>query len=64
MTWREYQAALPLLPDEPTKEQWLEAVAQAEALLLKVAESDRGMAGRILGDTLMQTGVFLGFIQP
>jgi hypothetical protein len=63
VTWREYQAALPVLPDEPTKEQWRAAVDQAEALLLQVDEADRGMAGRILGDTLMQAGVFLGFVE-
>jgi hypothetical protein len=54
MTWQEFQDAMPGLPDEPTKEQWLETVAKAEALVEQVDEADRGMARVILGDTLIQ----------
>jgi hypothetical protein len=65
MTWQEFQLAKPKLPDHPTLEQWQEAVAKAEAMIEnEVDEADRGMAGVILGDTLMQAGVFLGFVQP
>lgn len=63
MTWQEYQAALPVLPDSPTLEQWQSAVAEGRRLLSEVDEPDRGMAKTILGDTLLQTGVFLGFVQ-
>jgi hypothetical protein len=64
VTWQEFQKAMPGLPDEPTLEQWRETVAQAEALLAQVDAADRGMAGRILGDTLMQAGAFLGYLEP
>ena len=63
MTWQDYSDALPVLPESPTREQWSEAVQQAEALLLQVQESDRHLASRILGDTLIQAGVFLGFVE-
>lgn len=63
MTWQEYQAALPALPDEPTLEQWQGAMTAARELLEQVDESDRKMAGVILGDTLVQVGAFLGYVQ-
>lgn len=65
MTWQEFQLAKPKLPDQPTLEQWQETVAKAEAMIAtEVDEADRGMAGVILGDTLIQAGVFLGYLQP
>jgi len=65
MTWQEFQVRKPKLPDHPTLEQWREAVATAETMIAtEVDEADRGMAGVILGDTLIQAGVFLGFVQP
>jgi homoserine kinase len=63
VTWQQYSDALPVLPESPTREQWIEAVQQAEALLEQVQESDRHLASRILGDTLVQAGAFLGFIK-
>lgn len=62
MTWQEYLAALPELPDDVTLEQWRAAVAKGEALLEQVDEKDRPLARTILGDTLMQAGVFMGFV--
>jgi len=65
MTWQEFQRAKPKLPDHPTLEQWREAVAQAEAMIAtEVDEADRGMAEVILGDTLIQAGALLGYVQP
>lgn len=63
MTWQQYQAALPVLPESPTLEQWRDAVAEGKRLLAEVSEADRGMAKVILNDTLVQTGVFLGYVQ-
>jgi len=64
MTWQEYSDALPELPENPTLEQWSETVAKAKALLEEVAEPDRKMARRVLGDTLIQAGAFLGYVTP
>lgn len=64
MTWQEFQLAKPRLPDHPTLEQWREAVAKAEAMIAtEVDPADRGMAEVILGDTLMQAGAFLGYLE-
>lgn len=64
MTWQEFQLAKPQLPDHPTLEQWREAVAEAQAMIAtEVDAADRGMAEVILGDTLMQAGAFLGYLE-
>ncbi|MFL5520597.1 MAG: hypothetical protein ACJ8B6_06650 [Gemmatimonadales bacterium] len=65
MTWQEFQLRKPALPDEPTLEQWQQAVADAERMIeTEVIEADRQMARAILGDTLIQAGVFLGYMPP
>jgi uncharacterized protein YmfQ (DUF2313 family) len=64
MTWQEYLAALPELPDDVTIEQWRAAVEKGKALLEQVNEKDRPLAKTILGDTLIQAGAFMGFLQP
>lgn len=64
MTWQEFAKAKPKLPDEPTLEQWRAAVAEARQMIAtQVIESDRQMAETILGDTLIQWGVFWGFVE-
>jgi hypothetical protein len=63
MNWQQYADALPELPDAPTLEQWRETVAKAKELLVQVDETDRHMARRILGDTLIQTGAFMGYTE-
>lgn len=65
MTWQEFQLAKPKLPDHPTKEQWQETVDKAETMIdTEVDETDRAMARVIVGDTLMQAGAFLGYLEP
>jgi hypothetical protein len=64
VNWRQYSDALPKLPEQPTLEQWHATVAKATAMLDRVDEPDRQMARRVLGDTLIQAGAFLGFIDP
>jgi len=65
MTWQEFsKQAIADLGNAPTREQWRAAVDRATAMLDQVDEADRLAARGIIGDTLIQTGAFLGYLEP
>jgi hypothetical protein len=64
MTWQEFSKQLLPLGEPPTRERWQAAVDHAVSLLPQVDEADRGIAEDIIGDTLGETGVFLGYVTP
>lgn len=64
MTLQEFQdTAIRQLPDNPSREEWAEAVEWAESKLLEVDEADREMARSVIGATLIESGALWGFIE-
>lgn len=62
MTWQEFnEQRLPLGADT-SREQWQAALDHARSLLPLVDEADREAAEGIIGDTLIQAGVWLGYV--
>jgi hypothetical protein len=62
VTWQEFNEQRRPLSDAPTRAEWQAALDHARSLLPLVDEADRDLAEGIIGDTLIQTGVWLGFV--
>jgi hypothetical protein len=55
--------AIRQLPDEPTRDEWADAVAFAESKLSEVDDADRQMARSMIAATLIEWGALWGFLQ-
>jgi hypothetical protein len=62
VTWQEFHRSIPPLGDAPSRAEWQAALDHARSLLPQVDAADRGLAEEIIGDSLIQAGVFLGFV--
>lgn len=63
MTWQEFGEQMIALSDAPSREEWQAALDHARSLLPQVDEADRDLAEEIIGDTLIETGAFLGYVE-
>lgn len=63
MTWQEFGEKLIALGDDTSREQWQAALDHARSLLPQVDEADRDLAEEIIGDTLIETGASLGYVE-
>jgi hypothetical protein len=62
VNWQEFNELRLPLGDDPSREQWQAALDHAESLLPLVDDADREAARGIIGDTLIQTGIWLGYV--